>query len=168
MQVVPIWFILNSHKIEIYPHIRHIVISHSRRNKECVSDIGITFPVYGTTVTPYEPAVKPTTTTTSVTPYVPDGKPTEGELTPPGKEKKTFLKRQNGTKFEQYRYCVSILRAFSQCSFSEPTRYGTTVTPYVTPGPGGNRQERLISSKEMGDDCSEKIFSFYNLWTFTE
>ena len=41
--------------------------------------IGINFPVYGTTVTPYEPPVVPGTTTTSVTPYVPDGDPTPGE-----------------------------------------------------------------------------------------
>ena len=41
--------------------------------------IGINFPVYGTTVTPYEPpTVKPTTTTTSVTPYISD-EPTPGK-----------------------------------------------------------------------------------------
>ena len=97
-------------------------------------------------------------------------------------KEKTFLKRRYGinTKFEQYWYCENTFRALPQCSFSEPPRYGTTVTPYVTPGPGGNRQERLISSKvenwwwwmygtrKWKMTVQRKLFSFFNLWTFTD
>ena len=78
-----IWFWLNSNSISIQRIHRPHCYSRSRRNKERFSDIGINFPVYGTTVTPYEPAVNPTkTTTTSGTPYVPDDQPSQGEYYP--------------------------------------------------------------------------------------
>ena len=65
-------------------HLLHSYFTLLPKQRICFSDVGINFPVYGTTVTPYEEPTltPPTTTTTSITPYPEDTTPTPGKLPP--------------------------------------------------------------------------------------
>ena len=79
-------------------HLPHSYFTLLPKQRICFSDVGINFPVYGTTVTPYEePTVTPPpTTTTSITPYVTDEDPEDTTLSPtPGKLDPIAGKRDN-------------------------------------------------------------------------
>ena len=79
-------------------HPPHSYFTLLVKQRICFSDVGINFPVYGTTVTPYEEptATPPPTTTTSITPYVTDEDPEDTTLTPtPGKLDPIAGKRDN-------------------------------------------------------------------------